>query len=422
MISFKDYRPSPTTRGLFGSSVAIVGGSGVFQDISGDNPDGALFIDDAFIQSRFYLEQAPTIALCVLIIGRMFRSLKLDLFRPNGEKVKNHYLLDLFNKRPNEIQTPSEFKEQMASELVYLNECIIRIHYRAGKPFRMSIWSAEKTSVVPVNEGFEYQCDGNTVLVNPFDENTRPEIMHMRMNTDPYNPIKARSPFYGLADEVNANIYSSRFRKQVFRQGGNPRLALKSKTPSGDTPEGYKAITEQQMKEHAKSFSENVKTPRSYIKTPFLPQDADVEDLGPKGDLHMTPGSRYVDERLTAACGVPLIVINNLEKSTYSNSRQQRSILVQDAIHPRSKELEECIIRDMLLPAGGVMAKFEPRFDLEELVENEVMIFNKMILDRVKLKVISEAKAREEFGYDETAAPGAELDEVVDDVPVSESE
>ena len=53
-----------------------------------------------------------------------------------------------------------------------------------------------------------------------------PQVCHARLNADPQYPLRGRPAVYGMYDEVLANTYSSKYRKETFRQGGPPRMAL----------------------------------------------------------------------------------------------------------------------------------------------------------------------------------------------------
>ena len=111
------------------------------------------------------------------------------------------------------------------------------------------------------------------------------------------------------------------------------------------------------------------------------------------------------DEKILAAYGIPVMFANNLERSTYSNSRTQDRMVVRDGVKPMLMELASCIKRDLLEPMGGVHATLQPEFDYDKALESEVAIFNKLIIDRLKAGVITPEKAAEELGYSSTDVP-----------------
>ena len=140
--------------------------------------------------------------------------------------------------------------------------------------------------------------------------------------------------------------------------------------------------------------------------TPVLPEGWEPKDLGPQGrDPMLNDASRMSDEKILAAYGIPVMFANNLERSTYSNSRTQDRMVVRDGVKPMLMELASCIKRDLLEPMGGVHATLQPEFDTDAAIEAEAVVYNKLIIDRVKAGIISKATAAEELGYNPSAVP-----------------
>ena len=115
----------------------------------------------------------------------------------------------------------------------------------------------------------------------------------------------------------------------------------------------------------AQSFTNAVKTMASWVGTAVLPEGWEPKDLGPQGtDPMLNDASRMSDEKILAAYGVPVMFANNLERSTYSNSRTQDRMVVRDGVKPMMMELGSCIKRDLLEPMGGVHATLQPVWGL----------------------------------------------------------
>ena len=128
--------------------------------------------------------------------------------------------------------------------------------------------------------------------------------------------------------------------------------------------------------------------------------------MGTKGrDPMMVEASRMSDEKILAAYGIPVMFANNLERSTYSNSRTQDRMVVRDGVKPMLMELASCIKRDLLEPMGGVHATLLPEFDTDAALEAEAVIYNKLIIDRVTAGIITPEVAAEELGYDKKDVP-----------------
>ena len=382
----------------------LSGGGGVFYGI-GEGNAGQLFTSDySTLSGRPWLEKSPAINACASIISRLFQSVPLQLQRPSGEVVKEHPVLDLFNRAPNEYQTPGVVIEALAKELVYCGEAILRVDRDGTVPRRLYILPAE---AVTLNDGVSsaysggyqgpptYNYAAESFVLNP----SLPQVMHLRRNVDPYYPLRGRPAVCGMDAEIFASIYASLYHREVFRQGGPPRLALETEERTGD-------VTEKETIAALASFTQTVKSSQSWTRTPALPSGWKVKDLGATGrDMMLTMAARLIDEKLSAAYGVPIIYLNNLERATYANARQMLAILVKDALRPLLTEMQQCIQRDLLMPMGGVNAKFKAILDPEVLLRDEARVFNEIILARYDKRVITQAEAREAFGYDPKSGP-----------------
>ena len=219
------------------------------------------------------------------------------------------------------------------------------------------------------------------------------------MTLDPYRLLRAWSPFRGLATEIRASIFSSLYRAEYFRQGGSPRLTLVSKVIN----EAETEISPDEVRAALEAFRKAAKQgPRTRGEAHALPPGWEAQDLGPQNvtDPVLTQAMRGIDERILAACGLPLITTNNLERSTYSNSRQQMSVVIRDAVRPRVEVLTSALKTAVLVPMGGKNVNLRPVVDTSVLVKDEVLAYNRLVLDRVKAGVITPNEARDHLDYE----------------------
>ena len=406
--------------------IVIDGGDGAFgYGISGGLEGQFVSLGEGY--GRIYrrlLEESPPIAIVTSVIRDMFRSLSLELRRVGKDgkrtKVDKHPLYDLINEQPNELCSASEFWATVAEELVHGGECIVRVHRDRGTIRRLVIWPYNDTKISPTNapritasgeqQTFTYHYEGTEVEWVPGEV---PPVMHVRMTIDRYHPLRAEDPWRGLHQEVLGSIHAALYRSEYFRQGGSPRLVATTKAMEGVAP----TMTEQDEKDYEArltAFFRVAKAPLNWGdgKARTLPENVEPYDLGPKSptDPMLIEAARFLDERLSSAVGLPLITLNNLQKSTYANARQQWSQLVRSAIQPRINAFAAAIKRDLLMPMGGRNATLEPYINTEVLVQDEAVVFNKIIMDQVKGDVRTKNEAREAFGLE----PLPELDDADD--------
>ena len=388
-------------------TIVIDGGQGVGLRL--DDLNASLTTLDAYDLARTSLERSPTIAACTHVVARLFRSLRLELERGTGQEVASHALLDLLNDRPNEWHTPSELWATIAEEFVHGGECILRVHWDGNSPRRISVWPYDRVEVEPYDDGWLYRYASPVAPKVYVDEvvvraGERPGICHARMNLSRRRSLRSDSPWRGLETDVVASVHASAYRAEYFRQGGSPRLV--AEFAASDDPNVEINIDDTRSKLD-RVFAAIKAGPSSWLGAPArsLPEGVHLTDMGPKSttDPMMIAAARAVDEKLAAAAGLPVIVLGNMERATYSNARQQMAVVVRDGIRPRLDALLSALQRDILIPMGGRNARLVPKVDTDTLVQDEAAVWNKIVLDRVKAKVIDAEEAREELGY----PPGA---------------
>ena len=383
---------------------ALGGGGGVFYRID-EGHEGELVFDDYWLLGRSTLESAGAVCVAADVIARAFQRITMRLVQEDGTEYEprtKHPVLELINNGANEFQTGAEYRSNLARELVFCGEAISRVHRDVNRPRRLYLWDSEATYIdqdqqydLEAIKSLFYQWGTRTV---PFDPEM-PGIMHIRLNAHPLYPLRGRPNVHGMQTEVLTNIYASKYRSEVYRQGGPPRNAL---APEKDSAEA----SPEQATEIASTFTRGVKGPSSYRTTPVIPAGWKVEDLGPEGtDPLMLNGSRHSDERILAAYGIPVQFINNLERSTFSNARTEDRKLIRDAVAPWLEVIARCIERDLLRPMGGVNAKLRVEWNTDAVLEAEPVIWNKIILDRFKAGAIRQDEARDELGYDPQGGP-----------------
>ena len=373
---------------------------------------------------RNVLEASPTIGVITTVVSRMFRSLRLEL-RPDrgeGDPLDNHPLLDIFNRTPNEFCTASEFWQRVAEELVHGGECIIRVHRMGRQVKRLIIWPYDEVDVTPLAPDY-YQPDGETdQTVEPIHYRFRgeevpykvgdvPNILHVRMSTDRYRVLRADDPWRGLQSDILTSIYASAYRSEYFRQGGSPRIVAVQKPIEGLEQESEKSTAD--LTTAMTGFWRTVKAGFNWGDgtARVMPEGLEPSDLGPKSteDPMMTKAAKAVDERIAAAAGLPLLFLNNMDRSTYNNSRQQQAVIVRDAIQPRLNAFTAAIERDLLIPMGGADANLGAYVDTDKLIEDEAVVWNKIVLDRYDKRIIDLTEARADLGLGPNPALEAEI-------------
>lgn len=359
---------------------------------------------------RKWMRISPAIAVCLQVYARLLKTAPLELVRPNGEILTwppkdgrsgnspGMQVLKLWMDRPNWLQTREQFLDVYANDWVYEGESIGRI-FRGGTdvPTEIRLLPAVQVSLtgrvlysVSLDEEphrLVYHYNGRTIEADP----NRPGVFHTRMNVDPRYQYRGRPPVWNMEYEVKSSALASIYRSEVYRQGGPVRTAIKMSSESRDS------TNFEQKQRIADRLAKEMKRTESWTNTvTLLPEDADLADWGPKSqnDEMYVMGSRYVDEKITSAYGVPLLYQGNMENGTYNNSRQQIAVLTESAGSSMFAEIASAIRDCLLRPIGGETAKLHPRFNLAAAQRGELVIWNKVVLDRLAAGVITQNEAR----------------------------
>lgn len=375
-----------------------------------------------------WMRLSPAVACCYKVYSRLLKGAPLTMVKPDGEvlrwppkdgrstKSAAYNVLRLWEDRPNEIHTAAQVRGMMAHEWIYRGEVIMPQHRDPNGHIRR--FYVLPSSVVNINsfnrqfdwmfkQGVVYNWYGHKKVLNV----KKPQFMHLRTNVDPFWPLRGRPIWQEMQTEVAANAISSIYRKEVFRQGGPVRVSLEA-DPESDIAH---TANEEQLGRIASGVARNIKRMDSWMnEIVHIPPGFKLHDWGPKSNDEMyTEASRVTDEKIASAAGVPLLYLGNMERSTYTNSRQQISILVKEAGASFFEEIEQAIHRVQLAPLGGEAALMTPRFDLEHLIKAEIAVWNKIVLDRVAAGIMGVNEARtmldhmpyEEKKYDKPIEP-----------------
>ena len=365
-------------------------------------------------ETNLWARLSPAIANVVKVYARLLRGAPLTLVKPDGEVLrwppkdgrqassKAYQILRLWEEEPNEIHSPAQIRGMMAEEWIYEGDVIIPQHRHANDVVRrMFVLPTTAVSVHTPQDAFgsfigkniEYSYFGQRKIYNP----KKPQFMHLRNNIDAYWPLRGRPSFYDMPNEVAANAIASIYRKEVFRQGGPVRMTLEA-DPESDVAQSGQI---QQIQRIADRVAQNLKRMQSWMDDiAAVPPGFKIGEYGPKSaDEMYVNASRMTDEKLSAVHGVPLMYQGNMEKSNYTNSRQQVAILVKDSGAAFFSEIEQWIEKAQLRPLGGEEARMRAKFDTDHLMRFDVAIWNKLVLDRLSAGLISPNEARLHLDY-----------------------
>jgi HK97 family phage portal protein len=296
---------------------------------------------------------------CVRVLAETFAVLPFVLYKKksNGGRtmVTDHWLYRLLAKRPNNWQTPFEWREMMMGHLALRGNAFNEIVADgAGEILQLIPLHPDRVKMELLDNGsFRYtvaQRDGSSRTL------MRGQVWHIRgLSGDGYmgyNPIEVAAEVLGLG--IAAQGFGARFYANDAKPGGWIELAGKFaddatrqtfkdswKKSQGGGNRGSTAVLESGMKYHELTINNS--------------------------DAQFLETRKFNRSEIAAIFRVPPHKIGDLEKATFSNIEQQSLDFVNDGMSPWSERWESSIETNLLYDNE----ELEVEFDFKNLLRGD---------------------------------------------------
>lgn len=302
----------------------------------------------------------------VRLISQTMASLPLRVYErmePTGKRIaENHPLAPLFRNRPNDWQTPFEWKEMMAGHLELRGNAysevktdgrgrvkqLIPLH-----PDRVVVKRGRVKDDSPLVVWYEVRpLDGPSYVL--FAD----EMLHLRgFSTDGLTglcPITIARETIGLA--MAAQEHGARF----FSNNASPGGVLSHPQKLGK--EARKALKE--------SWEEMQSGARNAHRIAVLEEGLTWTAVGlTNKDAEFIDSRKFQVTEIARMFDLPPHKLMDLERGTFTNIEHQSIEWLQDCIRPRAVRWEEAAARDCLLPSDE--DRYFLRFNLEGLLRGD---------------------------------------------------
>lgn len=298
--------------------------------------------------------QCSAVLACVRVIAESVASLDFNLYRklPDGGKqiADGMPLNKILAQQPNSWMTAYEFRELMQTWLLLWGNAYAEI--RPGKLGSVTeLWPLHpsKVSVEKLQNGrlrYIYRDTEGRVE----KKYTQDQIYHLRWLTKDgmvgYVPTTLSREAIGLARATE--LHSSAF----FGNGASPGILLESDQP-------LKPETAQRLRQ---TWEDIHKGPGRNGKTAVLPHGIRVKELSGSNDSdRLLETRRFQVEEIARAFRVPVYMIGDLTKSSYSSVEQQGLDFVTFTLVPHLKRWEGAVARDLIVDDDNYFAQFDVR-------------------------------------------------------------
>ena len=298
--------------------------------------------------------QCSAVLACVRVISESVAALPFNLFRRRADGGKEIAagipLHTIIAEQPNGWMTSFEFRELLQSWLLlWGNAYALIVPGKLGSV--TELWPLH-----PSRMTCERMKNGRLRYLYKDPEKPKPEvysqdqIFHLRWLTQDgitgYVPTTLSREAIGLARATE--IHSSAY----FGNGARPGMVLESDQP-------LKPETAQRLRQ---SWEDMHRGPDRASKTAVLPHGIKVHELTQNNETaQLIETRRYQVEEIARAFRVPVYMIGDLTKSSYSSVEQQGLDFVTFSLVPHLRRWESACRRDLILDDENYFAEFDVR-------------------------------------------------------------
>ena len=278
---------------------------------------------------------------CIRVISDAVSSLPLHVYERlasgGKQKAPNHPVYRLLHSQPNPWQTAQEFRDWMTG--MYLHYGASYAEIRPGARGAVSeLWPlhSSRMEVERLEDGslrYKYREPNGRVTVYSQDQ-----IFALRFTTeDGVRPIPTYKLFQnviGLSQAIEAHAAT------YFGNGARPGIVLESDNPI--PAEAAERLREQWERMH--------RGPDRAHRTAVLPNGVKAHELSASNEAAQMLESRaFAVYECCRIFHVPPHLIQQLDRSTYSNIEVQSTEFVQHCLLPHLKRWESAIARDLIV-------------------------------------------------------------------------
>jgi len=297
-------------------------------------------------------ESAMTSAVvyaCVNVLAQAIASLPLLVYRrlPDGgkERAPEHRLYPILHDQPNPEMTAYEFRACLVGHMALWGNAYAEIE-RSDAGIN-ALWPLRPDRMTPGRD------DGGNLIYNYRMPNGQPkqfqfeQIMHWRGLSG--NGIIGYSPIAHAAEAVGVDLatrqYGARFFGNDSRPGG---ILVHPKTLTDAAANRLKDRWEQAHKGLTNSQ-----------RVAVLEEGITWTQIGiPPEEAQFLETRRYQRSEIAALYRVPLHLINDLERATFSNIEHQSLEFVTYTLVPWLVQIEQAIRRDLFAISEGKRTHF----------------------------------------------------------------
>jgi HK97 family phage portal protein len=301
---------------------------------------------------------ASAVFACVRVVSQALGGVPFHVSaRDTGRRVDGHRLEKLLNRWPNDEMISIAFKESMVASALLYGAGYAYIERNAdGRP--TSLWPLPAGSVRPHRTQAGELLYKATARGRSFDFSPYDVFVIGNFSADGITPF---SPIRFAANPIGLALALERYGCRFFSNGAQP----------GGILELPKGMSKPAIKEFVDSWKENNAGPDNAFKTALFTDGMKWHASGIAPEHSQMVDTRVFQVREVARIyGVPLHMIADLERATFSNIEHQAIEFQQRTIQPWAQRFEQESERKLL--TAGEFERLNVRANLDALLRADI--------------------------------------------------
>ena len=279
----------------------------------------------------------PAVFSCVRVLAESISCLPLITYerKPNGDKdrARGFSLYPILHDIPNPLMTASEFWEMMTGHLALRGNAYAFIEREAGEVVALWPLHPDRVSVEIKDRELIYthQSDGTERKYRSID------ILHIRgLSSD---GIVGYSPLSLCRDTFGSAIAIREYSAKYFKNDASPGGIL-------TTPQ---TLTKDQADNMREQWSKGFQGSKKAHKTAVLGGDLKWQAVGiSPEDSQLIDSMKFSVVEIARIFRVPLNLVMDYERSTYSNVTEQNRSFLTHTLRPWLTRIEQAIFKALL--------------------------------------------------------------------------
>lgn len=318
--------------------------------------DGALTATGLRVSPETALTSAVVYA-CVNVLAQTIASLPLIVYRrlPGGgkERADGHPLYDLLHDRPNGEMTSYDLRAALVGHVCLWGNAYAEIE-RSDRGIN-GLWPLRPDRMTPMRNTanelvYRYTLpQPDPMTGSPYKWFAFENIMHWRGLSS--NGIIGYSPIGQAAEAIGVDMATRQYGARFFGNGSRPDGVLTS-------PKGLSEKAAQRLKDSWESLHQGLSNSQ---RVAVLEEGVSWTAIGiPPEHAQFLETRRYQRSEIAGLFRVPLHMINDLERATFSNIEHQSLEFVKYTLVPWLVQIEQAMRRDLFqitAPQRGYFAE-----------------------------------------------------------------